>query len=166
MHWQSLISARISHASSAQVKTSLRIIWVFETSKSLQIFFYRPSLWNVKDLAYKFNIPEGLRISATIGVVEQSWPTPLIHRRGLASLSIVEPIAVKPLCLKADQFRAVFDSPSKYRTLTFRAWLLLSIAEPSTHLPSLAATLYCRAFHSPTRTADSLIQSRLTPRKS
>ncbi len=118
---KSLISARISHASSARVKTSLRIVRVFETSKSLQQNFYCPSLRNVKDLAYKFNIPEGLRTSATVGVVEQSRPTPLIHRRGLASLSIVEPIAVKPLCQRADHFRAAVDSLSKNCPLTFQA---------------------------------------------
>ena len=116
-----MISARISHASSARVKTSLRIFRVFETSKSLQRNRYRPSLRNVKDLACEFNIPEGLRISATVGVVERSQPTPLIHRRGLASLSIVEPIAVKPLCQRADQFRAAVDSLSKSRPLTFQA---------------------------------------------
>ncbi len=89
-------------------------------SKSLQQNCYRPSLQNVEDLAYKFNIPEGLRISATVVVVEQSQPTPLIHRRGLA-LSIVEPIAVKPLCFRADHFRAAVNPLSKNCPLTFQA---------------------------------------------
>ncbi len=39
---------------------------------SLQQNFYRPSLRNVEDLAYEFNIPEGLRVSAAVGVVERS----------------------------------------------------------------------------------------------
>ena len=95
----------------ASKKTSLRIVRVFETLKSLQQICYCPSLQNVKDLAYEFNISEGLRISATVGVVEQSQPTPLIHRRGLASLSVEE----------ANQFRAAVDSLSKNRPLTFRA---------------------------------------------
>ena len=35
-----------------------------------------PSLRNFEDLAYEFNIPEGLRVSAAVGFVEWSRPIP------------------------------------------------------------------------------------------
>jgi len=43
-----------------------------------------------------------------------------ISRRGQASLSIEELIAVKPLCWRSDHFRAAIDSPSKNCPLTFQ----------------------------------------------
>ncbi len=140
------------------------------------------SLQNVKDLAYKFNIPEGLRISATIKVVERSQPTPLIHRRGQASLSksllrsslsVKEPTTLEPLTIL---FRRIVHSPSEPMLILFcrivrsPSFLPLccradhlsrcrhSFAESSTHLSEPLPTLFRRAVHSPSKLLSTLFR--------